>query len=112
MNYFQSSRIAVGLLTILVCVCDCSVKEDSVPVIISSKENHQIPHAPSKVSHERRQSYSRIDSSTTLAPPESSKCTTQGGNHTFTEIKSPLNFTVFIWDCYWRSTEMNTHGMD
>lgn len=72
MNYFQSTRISLGLFLILIYVCDCSVKEDTVPVIIPSKDV-QTPDAQSKFSYDRRQSNSRIHSSSTLAPPESSK---------------------------------------
>ncbi|KAI5732762.1 hypothetical protein M8J76_003861 [Diaphorina citri] len=71
MNYFQSTRLSIGLFLILIYVCNGSVKEDAtVPVIIQSKVSTP-QDVPLKSNLDRKYSNSRIETSTTLAPPES-----------------------------------------
>lgn len=72
MNYFQSTRLSVGLFLILIYVCDGSVKEDKTPVINPSRDIKSA-ETQSRNNYDRKQSNSRIDAVSTLAPPESSK---------------------------------------
>uniref|UniRef100_A0A8D8PS11 Stromal interaction molecule homolog n=1 Tax=Cacopsylla melanoneura TaxID=428564 RepID=A0A8D8PS11_9HEMI len=70
MKYFQATQLTIGLFFILIYVCNGSVKESGVPVIVSPKDTNKPQDVP-RSNLERKTSNIKLEHVSTLAPPES-----------------------------------------